>query len=175
MDYFGPVQVDMKRFSQMYRVVSAIPVILLLLTFVLWFTSREGWSGDPAAVPVVQYVIFGVLALATVPIALWLRRSSMQRPVPGAPSPAGSAVVDPESAAVASITMAATIGMAVPEISVLLGFVLGFLTESWTPYVPFAAYGALGWIIMFPRPSQVREWYARLVGQAPAAVPAASL
>lgn len=176
MDFAGSKQVDMKLFRQMYLVVSAIPGILLLLTFVLWFMSNDGWSGEPVEVPTVQYAIFGVLALATLPIALWVRRTTMKRPVPVAYGSPGAVVeVEPERAAAGQITMASVVGMAVPEVSLLLGFVLAFLTESWTPYVPFAAYAVVGWLVMYPRPAQVRAWLAERMGSPVPHVPPAPL
>jgi len=56
------------------------------------------------------------------------------------------------------------VGMALPEISLLLGFVLGFQSMSWLYYIPFAVLAIVGWAVMYPRPSQVRSWYARQMG-----------
>jgi MFS family permease len=65
------------------------------------------------------------------------------------------------------ITMAGVISMSLLAAPVLFGFVAGFTTESWTYFLPFAACGALGWIVMFPRPPRVREWYSRQTESAP--------
>lgn len=169
MDEHIPGQVDMAPFRQMYVVVSALPTILLLLTFVLWFmfNNAEPTASAPAAVPPVQYVIFGVVALSTLPLAIWVRGMTlrqtgemrMQNAASSAPQ-----TMSADQSAVARITMASTIGMALPETSLLLGFVLGFMTQSWIPYVPFAAYTLLGWIVMYPRPEQVRRWFAEQTG-----------
>lgn len=170
MDELVPGQVDMKPFRQMYLVVSVLPTVLLLLTFVLWFMFN---NSEPATtpiepVPTLQYVIFGALALASLPLAIWTRGLTLRQTGDLTTRPSRysmtTVTLTGDAAAIARITSAATIGMAMPEISVLLGFVLAFMTESWTPYLPFAAYTVLGWIIMYPRPEQVRRWFAQQTG-----------
>lgn len=169
MEELVPGQVDMKPFRQMYLVVSTLPTILLLLTFVLWFmfANAEPGTGEPYVIPTLQYAIFGAIALASLPLAMWARRMSLAQT--GNMQVQKSALSAPEMltgdlAAVARITTAATVGMAIPEVSVLLGFVLAFMSESWIPYLPFAAYGVLGWIVMYPRTQQVRRWFAEQTG-----------
>ncbi|MDZ4166704.1 MAG: hypothetical protein U1E08_03290 [Coriobacteriia bacterium] len=168
MSYEGE-SLDMSLFRQMYLIVSALPTILLLLTFVLW-TMLEGpgaaESTGPDGMPAWQIALFAAIALASLPMALFVRRLGLK---------ATGDVIDPKSkkvlsgpdAVVQRITSTAVVGMAMPEIGLLLGFVACFLTENWLVYLPFAAYTIVGWAIMYPRPSQVRAWYARQTGAEP--------
>lgn len=165
MDGATLVQPDGKAFRQMYLICAQLPITLALLTFVLWFMGNEGWDGPPATPPGVQIVVFAILAIAVVPLAFLVRNADLRRGglVAGsAPlaAPDGTPLTAAQ-VAVSRITMSAIVGMAIPEVSVLLGFVLGFQMQSWSVYIPFAAWSVLGWIIMYPRPSQVRAWYSR--------------
>jgi hypothetical protein len=155
---------DPRWFTQTRIVCAALTTTFLLLTFVLWF-MLDGPAAEGAtavispAVPTVQYILFTALALVSLPLALFVRKRTLA---------ATQQLVDQNGQALTGsvaargrIGVAAVVGMALPEVSILLGFVLGFLSESWTPYLPFAAWGVLGWAIMFPRTSQLREWYER--------------
>jgi len=140
----------------------------LLLTFVLWFMKTLGdVPPDPGqeTLPLAYWLIFGSLSLASLPAALWVR--SLLLRAAGTYTSRYGQVLTGTAGAVGRISNAAIVGMAIPEVSILLGFVAGFLTMDWGVYAPFAAWGLLGWIVMFPRPSQVREWYARQTESAP--------
>ncbi len=99
--------IGMSRFRQMYIVVSALPTILPMLTFVFWFMGSGGWNSEPADVSGPIVLVFGAAVLATVPLGLWLY------------------------------------------------------------YLVFASYTVFGWAIAYPRPAQVRQWYATLAGIQP--------
>lgn|GEM_PF-3423824 len=169
---YGGQQFDMKPFRQMYLTVSALPTILILLTFVLWF-MLEGPGVEEEAVfttlPTLQYVLFGVVALASLPLAVVLRRLALRQTGDFTAQKRFSApqAMSGQAAALGRITSAAVVGMATPEISVILGFVACFLTGEWMVYLPFALYSVIGWAVMYPRPSQVRAWYARQMGIEP--------
>ncbi|MDP2300107.1 MAG: hypothetical protein Q8M55_05275, partial [Actinomycetota bacterium] len=74
MSYEGE-SLDMSLFRQMYLIVSALPTILLLLTFVLW-TMLEGpgaaESTGPDGMPAWQIALFAAIALASLPMALFV-------------------------------------------------------------------------------------------------------
>lgn len=164
-------QADGKAFRQMYLTVAQLPTTLLLLTFVLWFMGRDGWDSEPTTTfaSVGVLALFGAMALSSLPLAMYVRslslreRGELRRSV-SRWSTQQETLSGPQ-AAVARITAAVVVGMALPEISVLLGFVLGFQTQRWDIYIPFAAWSVLGWIVMFPRRSQLQVWYAEQVGQ----------
>lgn len=152
---------DMRKFRIMYIVVSQLPLTLVLMTFVLWFMTTGDSSESTVASGVIDPGIFWVLTALSVPalpLALFVRGLALKATGPYRNQ---YGTFEGEAAALARITTAATVGMAIPEIPVLLGFVLCFSGASWLTYALFCAYAILGWIIMFPRPSQVREWYAR--------------
>jgi len=161
-------QFDSRWFRITYIVAGSMTTTFLLLTFVLWFmklddTVRSGPHYQ--ALPVAYWVIFAALSLASLPAALWVR--SLLLRATGTYISRYGQVLTGTAGAVGRISTAAVVGMAIPEVSVLLGFVAGFLTMDWGVYAPFAAYAILGWIVMFPRPSQVRQWYARQTESAP--------
>jgi hypothetical protein len=161
---------DMARFRQMYVVVSTLPTILVLLTFVLWFMLEGPGAADSTGgqkFSGIRLALFSVVALASLPMALFVRRIGLKA-TGDVIDPKTRAVLAGSDAAAQRITTIAIVGMAIPEISVLLGFVAAFLTESWLYYLPFAVYGVIGWAVMYPRPSQVRAWYARQTGAEPA-------
>jgi hypothetical protein len=169
MEQYQTEPLDMKRFRQMYLVVSALPTILLLLTFVLWFMlegpgAAESTGGEEFTG--LRLALFSIMALASLPWALFARRLGLNATGNGI-DPKTKAVLTGSDAVVQRISTSAIVGMAMPEISVLLGFVAAFLTENWLYYLPFAAYTIIGWAIMYPRPSQVRAWYARQTGAEP--------
>jgi hypothetical protein len=141
-----------------------------LLAYVLWFMDLSpndpGLTGmDPLAL-----AIFGVLAFATLPAALFVRNlllkatGDFKAPKRGLLDTSRSTLTGQE-AAVGRVTNAAITGMAIPESSVLLGFIATFMTGDWRIFIPFALWGVIGWGVMYPRPSQVRAWYARQMGQ----------
>lgn len=162
--------IDLGRFKQMYLTVASVIMVLPSLTFVLWFTMRDARPMNAAQLPAAILPVFAVVALASIPLALVVRSVILrqvgdftaQRSTPSAPQR-----LTGEDAAIGRITSAAMVGMALPEVSLILGFVLGFMTGSWLYFIPFAAYAVLGWAIMFPRPAQVRAWYQRQMGVAP--------
>lgn len=159
--------VDMRKFRVMYVTVCSLPTIILLMTFVLWFMTTGDSSESTVASGVVDPGIFWVLtalAVPALPLAMLLRRLTLK---PTGPYRNQYGTFEGEAAALGRISTAATIGMAIPEIPVLMGFVLCFMGASWLTYALFCAYAVLGWIVMFPRPSQVREWYARQTQSAP--------
>jgi hypothetical protein len=158
---------DMRKFRSMYVVVCSLPTIIGLMTFVLWFMATSGSAEPTVASGVVDPVIFGVLTALSVPalpIALLVRRLALKAVGPYRNQ---YGTFEGEAAAIGRITTAATVGMAIPEIPVLMGFVLCFSGASWLTYALFCAYALVGWIVMFPRPSQVREWYSRQTQSAP--------
>lgn len=159
---------DIRKLRVSYIVVCLLPSTLFLLTFVLWFmmhglTPAEiaEYGEDPS---MVHIVLFGALALASLPAGLLVRRLVLTGRWPVAAA-YGQALTR-EQAAMGRIGLAMVYGMSFPDISVLFGFVLGFMAMSWTYFLPFIAYAILGWIIMFPRPSQLRDWYERQSGSA---------
>lgn len=159
--------VDMKKFRVMYVTVCSLPTIILLMTFVLWFMWSTETTERVIGAGVVDPGIFWVLTALSVPalpIALFARGLAL-KPVGAYQNQYGT--FSGEAAALGRISTAATVGMAIPEIPVLMGFVLCFMGASWLTYALFCAYAVLGWIVMFPRPSQVREWYARQTLSAP--------
>lgn len=155
---------DMKRFRTMYLTIAALPVVSVVLTVVLWLISTQGWAVEPIDVTAAHLPFFGFLAVVSLPLTLGLRSAILRRT---GPFHAGVLSFRPgreywgEDAAVMRITQAAIIGMVLQEQSLILGFLIVLLSHSWRYYVPFASYTALGWIVLFPRPSQLREWYAR--------------
>ena len=146
---------------QMYMVVRALPTVMLMLTFVLWFMKNEG--SEASGFAPVQVALFAVIAAASLPAALWVRRISLRQDVEkiAARYSQSGITITREGAVLQTISTSSVVGMAMPEVSVLLGFVAGFMTMNWASYIPFALYPLIGWAIMYPRPSQVREWYAR--------------
>lgn len=155
---------DMKRFRKMYLTVAALPMVLVVLTATLWLISANGWDSAPIDVTSAHLPMFGLLAFISLPLTFVLRSAILRRT---GPFHAGGHGFKPgqeywgEDAAVLRITQAAIIGMVLQEQSVILGFLIVLLSHTWRYYIPFASYTALGWIFMFPRPSQVREWYAQ--------------
>lgn len=152
---------DMRKSRIMYVVVCTMPSTLALMTFVLWFMTTGDSSESTVASGVIDPGIFWVLtalAAPALPIALFMRRLLLK---PTGPYRNQYGTFEGEAAALGRITTAATVGMAIPEIPVLMGFVLCFSGASWLTYALFCAYAIAGWAVMFPRPSQVREWYAR--------------
>jgi len=153
---------DNRWFRITYIVAGSMTTTFLLLTFVLWFLKRHEAAQSAAEygpLPVAYWVVFGALSLASLPVALWVR--SLLLRATGTFTSRYGQVLTGTMGAVGRISNAAVIGMAIPEVSILLGFVAGFLTMDWGVYAPFAAWGILGWAIMFPRPSQLRDWYER--------------
>lgn len=170
MEQYQGEPFDMTRFRRMYVVVSALPTILVLLTFVLWLMLEGPGTGESAGASdlnALQLGLFALVAVLSVPWALFARHLGL-RQTGRVIDPRTKAELTGSDAAVQRISTSAIVGMATPEISVLLGFVACFLTENWIVYLPFAAYSVLGWAIMYPRPSQVRAWYARQTGAEPA-------
>ncbi|MHB1135343.1 MAG: hypothetical protein ACYDHQ_06275 [Coriobacteriia bacterium] len=157
-------QLDMSRFRKMYTAVAVVPMVPIVLAVALWFISAHGWSSAPIDVTSGHLPMFAFLAFISLPLT-WVLRSAILRRT--GPFHAGGHGFKPgqeywgEDAAVLRITQAAIIGMILQEQSVILGFLLVLLSHAWRYYIPFASYTALGWIVMFPRPSQVREWYAQ--------------
>lgn len=163
MNEYPGQPVDMKLFQKTFVVCAMIPTIIFMMTFVLWFMFQD--PIEPAGtVPLVQTVIFGLLAVGATAAAPGIR-SRMLRAT-GPVNMNTGVRLEGDLAAQQRISMAAIIGMALPELSLLLGFVLGFLAMSWAYYVPFAAVSIIGWIVMFPRPSQVQEWYRHQMADA---------
>jgi len=160
-EYMGE-PIDLKPFKNMFIICATLPNILLMLTFVLWFMFNSPDTVDPFVPPLTWTISFAALALATTGLAPLLRERLMR--ATGSFTSRYGQVLDGSAAAVGRVTAAAVVGMALPEVSVLLGFVLGFMSNSWLYYIPFAALTIIGWAYMYPRPSQVRTWYARQMG-----------
>ncbi len=161
MGYTGE-PLDMRKFRASYVVVCTLPSTLFLMTFVLWFMMRTMTPAELAEYgtpPTVHIVLFSAVALASLPLGLLVRRLVLTKWSPVVA--AYGQTLSSEELAIGRIGLAMVYGMSFPNISVLLGFVLGFMAMSWTYFLPFIAYAVVGWIIMFPRPSQVREWYER--------------
>ena len=155
---------DMKRFRKMYLTIAALPVVFVVLTVVLWLMSMHGWAWEPIDVTTALLPVFGFLAVVSLPLTLGLRSAIPRRTGPFHANGLGfgpGCAYWGEDAAVMRVTQASVIGMVLQEQSLILGFLIVLLLHSWRYYVPFASYTALGWIVPFPRPSQVREWYAR--------------
>ena len=156
--------IDMTRFCRMYLTVALLPLVLVVLTLALWFISARGWIMAPIDVRPAHLPMFGFLALISLPLTIALRSVILRRTGPfhsgGSGLRAGQEYWG-EDAAVMRITQAAVIGMVLQAQSVILGFLIVLLSHTWRYYIPFASYSALGWIVMFPRPSQVRQWYSR--------------
>jgi len=158
--------VDMSKFKRMYTVCGTLPMILPMMTFVLWFMLSGDLEEPPSSIPTVQTAIFAAIAVGAVALAPWVRSLGMRRTGPMT-TPNG-VEASAEDVAAARIQTACVTGMAMPEIALLLGYVLGFLSYQWSYFIPFAALCAVGWAFMFPRPSQIRQWYARQMGFEPA-------
>jgi len=159
-EYLGQ-PIDLKPFKITFIVCAALPGIFFLMTFVLGFMLS--YPADVTELPELWMVaVFAVLAVVTSAAAPIVRARTLAATGPFAAS--YGVVLEGEPAAWQRIAMAATVGMAMPEISLLLGFVLGFQSMSWLYYIPFAALTIVGWAYMYPRPSQVRSWYARQMG-----------
>ncbi|MBN2848706.1 MAG: hypothetical protein JXP72_09720 [Coriobacteriia bacterium] len=163
MDYQGE-PLDMKRFHQMYLTIAALPMVPVALAVALWFMSANSWDSPPLGITSAHLPLFGFLAFISLPLSLGFRSLILRRT--GA-FHTGKVRFKPEeehwgeNAAVLRIKEAAIIGMVLPEQSAILGFILAVLTHKLRYYIPFASYTVLGWIVMFPRPYQVSEWYAR--------------
>ena len=163
MNEYPGQPLDMKLFQKTFIVCAMIPMILFMMTFVLWFMLEDP-VGPGAAVPVLQIAIFGAVALGVVLFAPGLRAKLLS--VSGPVNMKNGARLEGDLAAQQRVSMAAVVGMSLAEIPLLLGFVLGFLSMSWTPYIPFAALSVAGWAYMYPRPAQIREWYERQMASA---------
>ena len=133
-----------------------------MLTFVLWFMFTSSETTAPVVPPLTMVIAFTVLALFATGMTPWLRGRLLR--ATGAFTSRYGQVLEGEAAAVGRVTAAAVVGMALPEVSILLGFVLGFMSSSWLYYIPFAALTVVAWAYMYPRPSQVRSWYAQQMG-----------
>ncbi len=155
-EYLGQ-PIDLKPFKITFIVCAALPGIFFLMTFVLWFMLLEPTKVE-APPSTLMVAAFAVLAVVTSVLAPVVRAKSLA--ATGPLTARYGQVFEGELAVWERMSMAATVGMAMPEIALLLGFVLGFQSMSWAYYVPFAALAVLGWAVMYPRPSQVRSWYA---------------
>lgn len=158
MNEYPGQPLDMKLFQKTFLVCAMVPMILVVMTFVLW-TMLQDPIEPAAAVPTLQIAIFGILAIAVVAFAPRVRTMLLQ--ATGPVNMQNGTRLEGDLAAQQRISMAAIVGMTLPEISLLLGFVLGFVGTSWALYIPFAALAVAGWVYMYPRPAQIREWYER--------------
>lgn len=162
-DYLGR-PIDLKPFKPTFLVCAAVTMILPMLTFVLW-TTMEAPEGELVTPPTWEVLLFALVALAGVAMAPYVR-GLLLRSTAVLKSNTGQ-VLEGEQAATGRVTQAAIVGMAMCEMPLLLGFVLGFMSGSWAYYVSFAALTVVGWTLMFPRPSQIRAWYAQQMGYEP--------
>jgi len=154
--------VDLKPFKTNFIVCAAITMILPLITFVLWVMisgSGADYASDVTPVHLAMFTVLGAAAFVMAPLVRqWmLAKTGPVRTNVGT-------MVEGDPAAWYRIGMAAVVGMALPETTLLSGFVLAFLAMSWVYYVPFALATVIGWAFMYPRPSQVRAWYAHQMG-----------
>jgi hypothetical protein len=153
--------IDLKPFKITFIVCGSLTTIFALMTFVLWFMFQ--YNTLPSTAPPLAYVVvFSVVAVAAVGGAPFVRASGMRKTGPY--TARTGMQLEGEQAAWERIGAVAVVGMALPEISLLLGFVLGYLAMNWLYYIPFAALCLIGWAFMFPRPAQVRAWYAHQMG-----------
>jgi hypothetical protein len=159
-DYLGR-PIEMAPFRSLFVVCATLPALLPMMTLVLWtiIEAPEGALVTPSLFLVLLFALVSVTAVGLGPVVrgLILKRTgpmttNTTKPLHG------------EQAAVGRITQASIVGMVTCEVPLILGFGLGFVSGSWTYYIPFAALAAFAWVYMFPRPSQVRAWYARQMG-----------
>ncbi len=166
MESYQGAPLDMSKFRRTYFTCGLLPLIVPWMGFILWF--MYGFTDTPgASIPVFQVVLFAVIAVAAVAFAPRMRSLGLRQT--GPVKLKTGEMAEGEAAAVFRISTSAISGMALPEVAVLLGFVLGFLSDgNWTYFIVFSAIGVVGWAIMFPRPAQLREWYALQMGHEPA-------
>ncbi|PKQ21025.1 MAG: hypothetical protein CVT66_02035 [Actinobacteria bacterium HGW-Actinobacteria-6] len=164
MNEYPGQPLDMKLFQKTFLVCAMIPTILFMMTFVLWFMLED--PVEPGAtVPLLQIVIFAAMAIAVVVFAPRVRAKLLR--ASGPVNMKNGVRLEGDLAAQQRISMAAIVGMGLAELPLLLGFVLGFLSMSWTLYIPFAALSVAGWAYMYPRPAQIRQWYEHQMASAP--------
>ncbi len=156
MQQYPGQPIDLKPFKITFIVCGALTTIFALMTFVLWFMLQ--YNTLPSVAPPLEYLVgFSVVAVVAVIGAPFVRASGMRKT--GTYVSRSGMTLEGEQAAWERIGTVAVVGMALPEISLLLGFVLGYLAMSWLYYIPFAALCLIGWTFMYPRPAQVRAWY----------------
>lgn len=158
MEQYPGQPIDLKPFKTTFIVCAVIPEIVLLLALVLWVVL-DGETPQPDLVSMVHLVVFGVIGAIVVVGAPFVRRSMLAATGPMRGS--YGVVIEGQPAALARVSNAAIIGMAMFELPSLLGFVLSFLAASWGYFFIGAAVSVIGWVFMYPRPDQVRAWYAR--------------
>lgn len=153
--------IDTVPFKPVFVVCAAFLTILPMMTFVMW-TIMEAPEGELATPPIGMVMLFALIAVAAITLAPVARGVLLKRTGPMTKNT--TEPLQGEQAALGRIIQAAVIAMAICEMPLLLGFVLGFMSGSWVYYLPFAALSVAGWAYLFPRPSQVRAWYARQMG-----------
>jgi len=158
-EYLGE-PIDLKPFKQTFVVCGAIVLIFPMLTFVLWVMLSD--PVDAEVVPAFEIALFGGIAFVAAVLAPFVRGRMLKRTGPMKTNLGTE--VEGAPAAWGRISQAAIVGFAMFEMPLLLGFVLAFLSMSWLFYLPFAAVALIGWAYMYPRPAQVRSWYARQMG-----------
>ncbi len=164
MQQYPGQPIDLKPFKQTFIVCALIPEIALLLAFVLW-SMQNGEPEQMNLVSTAHLVIFGTMTAISVVAAPLVRGAMLRRT--GQLRGNYGVVLEGEPAALARVSTSAIVGMALFEMPVLSGFVLGYLAMSWSYFIPGAVISAIGWAFMYPRPSQIRTWYARQMEYVP--------